>query len=63
MKLTYRGLNYDYSSTSVNVNGDKHSGKYRGRAITFRTLKSSPIHEADHELTYRGIHFRGHTAS
>jgi predicted thioesterase len=59
MKLTYRGLNYNYQPVSTDIDAQEMAGKYRGKAVTFRSLKQSPVHEETHDLIYRGVHFNG----
>ena len=55
MKLTYRGLAYEYNPIPVKVNPGETVGKYRG--VTWRRyeLKSVPTSQSFAQLKYRGV--------
>lgn len=63
MKLTYRGVQYDYNPPAVALNHTAEVGKYRGVDIRFRTVKSHPVQQPTLDLVYRGVAYRtGDTA-
>ncbi|MEM6716184.1 MAG: DUF4278 domain-containing protein [Cyanobacteria bacterium P01_F01_bin.56] len=55
MKLTYRGVQYDYNPPAVAMNRSAEVGKYRGVDIRFRTVKSNPVQQPTLDLVYRGV--------
>lgn len=61
MKLTYRGVNYEYEAPALDMNEGKFAGKYRGidcqlgRYPRHMTVEQSPIN-----LKYRGIAYSTH---
>ncbi|MEB3213156.1 MAG: DUF4278 domain-containing protein [Leptolyngbyaceae bacterium] len=55
MKLTYRGIQYDYEAPSVEYGDTVASGKYRGLDIRFRNPKKKPVYPATLDLRYRGV--------
>jgi hypothetical protein len=55
MKLTYRGVNYEYNPVVVETTTDGVGGKYRGLDWRFRNLKKPPILAPRFNLTYRGV--------
>lgn len=55
MKLTYRGVSYEYNPPHIEVAEDKVVGKYRGLDWRFRNLKKPPILQPSVQLTYRGV--------
>jgi len=60
MKLSYRGVEYDYNSPLVSTAmGDR--GKYRGVDIRFRVPAQRPDqrHQPTLDLIYRGAHYQG----
>lgn len=58
MKLTYRGVSYDYTPNPVPRFGPAFaSGTYRGVPVNFYPLAEIPSQPA-HDLTYRGVHYR-----
>ncbi|MBZ8180902.1 MAG: DUF4278 domain-containing protein [Oscillatoria sp. PMC 1051.18] len=64
MKLTYRGVNYDYNPTFVETSEGKVGGKYRGMDWRFRNLKKPPVIQPTKNLTYRGVSYQvGQTSS
>lgn len=58
MKLTYRGVQYDYNPPAVALNHTAEVGKYRGVDIRFRTIKSNPVQQPTLDLVYRGAAYR-----
>ncbi|MEL7332951.1 MAG: DUF4278 domain-containing protein [Cyanobacteria bacterium J06560_2] len=54
MKLTYRGINYEYNPPRVSVADTEEVGKYRGALLHFHKLiKALPQPAVD--LVYRGV--------
>lgn len=58
MKLTYRGVQYDYTPPVVEMNKTAEVGKYRGVDIRFRTVKKNPVQQPTLDLVYRGAAYR-----
>lgn len=58
MKLTYRGVQYDYNPPAVVLNHTAEVGKYRGVDIRFRTVKNCPVQQPTLDLVYRGVAYR-----
>lgn len=57
MKLTYRGISYEYNPPAVEVTEGTPVGKYRGLDWRFRNLKADPVLTPTHNLTYRGVEY------
>ena len=57
MKLTYRGINYDYNPAPIETTQGTISGKYRGLDWRFRNLKKPPLLQPRVNLTYRGVKY------
>lgn len=55
MKLTYRGVNYDYNPPAVDLKEESAIGHYRGRELHFRKLLQIPVPQPTFHLTYRGV--------
>jgi hypothetical protein len=55
MKLTYRGISYEYNPPVIAVSEGKVGGKYRGLDWRFRNLKKQPLLQPPVNLTYRGV--------
>lgn len=55
MKLSYRGVSYDYNPPAVAATNSEASGKYRGQDWRFRNLKRSPVLQPTKQLVYRGV--------
>jgi hypothetical protein len=55
MKLTYRGVSYDYNPVSIETTEAEVAGKYRSRDWRFRNLKKPPVLVPTANLTYRGV--------
>ncbi len=54
MKLTYRGVSYQYNPPTE-ITEMEVAGKYRGRDWRFRNLQKPPILQPRANLTYRGV--------
>jgi len=54
VKLTYRGISYDYTPPTVEITPSDEVGKFRGLDIRFRTLKKVPVQQPTLDLVYRG---------
>ncbi|MGK7946747.1 MAG: DUF4278 domain-containing protein [Microcystaceae cyanobacterium] len=54
MKLTYRGVSYQYTPP-VETSETKVVGKYRGLDWRFRNLQKPPVLQPRANLTYRGV--------
>jgi hypothetical protein len=55
MKLTYRGVSYEYNPIVVETTTGEVAGKYRGLDWRFRNLEKPPILVPTNNLTYRGV--------
>lgn len=58
MKLTYRGVSYDYNPPKVEYGDRAEVGKYRGVDIRFRNLKKPPVLQPTLDLIYRGVAYK-----
>ncbi|ASC71370.1 uncharacterized protein XM38_023220 [Halomicronema hongdechloris C2206] len=58
MKLTYRGVSYDYNPPAVDVKDTNEIGKYRGVDIRFRSVKKAAVQQPTLDLVYRGAAYR-----
>ncbi len=58
MKLTYRGVSYDYTPPTVETNVTDDVGKFRGVDIRFRTGKKDPVQQPTLDLVYRGVAYQ-----
>jgi hypothetical protein len=54
MKITYRGVSYEYNPPQVEYGDLTQSGKYRGVDVRFRNLKKPPVLQPTLDLLYRG---------
>jgi hypothetical protein len=63
MKLTYRGIDYEYNPPEVATSTGTVAGKYRGQDWRFRNLKKPPVLQPSYNLTYRGVKYGDHPAS
>ncbi|MDJ0708085.1 MAG: DUF4278 domain-containing protein [Leptolyngbyaceae cyanobacterium MO_188.B28] len=58
MKLTYRGVNYDYTPNPVPKFGSVFAtGTYRGAPVSFRALAEMP-EQPSFDLKWRGVPYR-----
>jgi len=55
MKLSYRGISYEYNPLEVETTQSGVAGKYRGLDWRFRHLNKSPMLQPSDNLKYRGI--------
>lgn len=58
MKLTYRGVSYDYNPPKVEAAQGNVGGKYRGLDWRFRNLKKPPVLIPTVNLKYRGVSYQ-----
>ncbi|MBD2106888.1 DUF4278 domain-containing protein [Nodosilinea sp. FACHB-13] len=58
MKLTYRGVSYDYNPPVVESNLTDEVGKFRGVDIRFRTVKKATVQQPTLDLVYRGVGYQ-----
>jgi hypothetical protein len=54
MKLRYRGVQYDYVPTQIDLGDSYAEGKYRGLTVQFRQPVGS-VPQPVHTLKYRGV--------
>ena len=57
MKLTYRGISYEYNPPAVETVTGVAVGKYRGLDIRFRSTKKALVMQPHYNLTYRGVKY------
>ncbi|NET32338.1 MAG: DUF4278 domain-containing protein [Cyanothece sp. SIO1E1] len=60
MKLSYRGIGYEYNPASPEVADSPLTGKYRGQPIHFHNLKRAIAHGPEFDLKYRGVSYHTH---
>jgi len=53
MKLSYRGIVYEYNPPRINVDEKLIKGNYRGHACHFNQIQN-PVYQTDLRLKYRG---------
>ncbi len=58
MKLSYRGVSYDYNPPTVETTDGEVGGKYRGLDWRFRNMKKPPMLQPIVNLKYRGVSFQ-----
>lgn len=58
MKLTYRGVSYEYTPPQIEAQATGLDGKYRGLDVRFRHLKKAPVLQPTVNLTYRGFKYQ-----
>jgi len=58
MKLTYRGVDYDYNPPMLEVTESEVACQYRGQATTVRYVQHVPIPQPAEQLTYRGVAYQ-----
>lgn len=54
MKLTYRGVSYEYTPPTVEFSNSNTVGKYRGLDVRFRNPVKVPVQQPTLDLVYRG---------
>ena len=57
MKITYRGVSYDYNPPTVTVKESNVAGKFRGLDWRFHNLEKPPVLQPPVNLTYRGVSY------
>lgn len=57
MKLTYRGVSYEYTPPQVEPSHQDAVGKYRGVDIRFRNPVKLPVQQPTLDLIYRGVNY------
>lgn len=55
MKLSYRGVSYDYIPPTVETTQSEVVGKYRGLDWRFCAVKKAPVQQTNLDLKYRGV--------
>ncbi|MEM6867592.1 MAG: DUF4278 domain-containing protein [Cyanobacteria bacterium P01_C01_bin.121] len=58
MKLTYRGIQYDYNPPMLEVTESEIACKYRGQATTYSYVRHVPIPQPAETLRYRGVAYQ-----
>lgn len=58
MKLTYRGISYDYNPVNVETSESETVGKYRGLDVRFRNPKKALVLNTNLDLKYRGVAYQ-----
>ena len=54
MRLSYRGAEYDYDPTSVEMTNSGLTGQYRGQSFGVSYPRHVPVPQPVHTLLYRG---------
>ncbi|MEO0455968.1 MAG: DUF4278 domain-containing protein [Cyanobacteria bacterium P01_A01_bin.114] len=57
MKLTYRGVSYDYTPPAVATKSTGKTGKYRGVDVRFRAVEHPPVQPLKVDMIYRGVRY------
>ncbi|MDX2215414.1 MAG: DUF4278 domain-containing protein [Oculatellaceae cyanobacterium bins.114] len=55
MKLTYRGISYDYNPPQAQATEVVAAGKYRGSGLRFRKAQKELAQQPSLDLKYRGV--------
>ena len=63
MKLTYRGIKYEYNPTQLEMIDSNVVGKYRGKEFKFRQKKAILVPNSTLRLKYRGVTHLGFSSS
>ncbi|MGB3669793.1 MAG: DUF4278 domain-containing protein [Phormidesmis sp.] len=58
MKLTYRGIEYDYNPPVLEVVESEMACQYRGARATYTYVRHVPIPQPAERLTYRGVAYQ-----
>lgn len=58
MKLSYRGISYDYNPPVLATTQGQLGGKYRGLDWRFRNMKKPPVLQPNFNLKYRGVYYQ-----
>lgn len=57
IKLTYRGVSYDYELPTLDMVESSVGGRYRGYPWRLRYPRHIPASEPIYSLQYRGVHY------
>lgn len=63
MKLTYRGVSYEYTPPTTSMKTVDEVGKFRGVDIRFRTVTKAPVQQPTLDLMYRGVAYHTGTTA
>ncbi len=58
MKLTYRGVDYDYNPPMLEVTESEVACRYRGNPCHYTYVRHVPIPQPAEELMYRGVAYQ-----
>ena len=58
MKLTYRGISYDYNPPMLDVTESDTTLQYRGRSVAYTYVRHVPIPQPAERLAYRGAAYQ-----
>lgn len=58
MKLTYRGVDYDYNPPVLDVTESEIECLYRGHKAHYTYVRNVPIPQSAERLTYRGVPYQ-----
>ncbi len=58
MKLTYRGIDYDYTPPVLEVTESEIVCRYRGHTAPYTYVRHVPIPQPTERLTYRGVAYQ-----
>ncbi len=58
MKLTYRGISYDYNPPMLEVTESDIAMQYRGQSVAYTYVRHVPIPQPAERLTYRGAAYQ-----
>ncbi len=58
MKLTYRGVEYDYNPPVLETTLSETTGQYRGQTSHYAYVRHLPIPQPAERLTYRGVAYQ-----
>ena len=58
MKLTYRGISYDYNPPMLEVTESDIAMQYRGQSAPYTYVRHVPIPQLAERLTYRGAAYQ-----
>ncbi|MEO1386118.1 MAG: DUF4278 domain-containing protein [Cyanobacteria bacterium J06634_6] len=58
MKLTYRGIEYDYNPPMLEVTESDVTCQYRGHQAAYTYVRYVPIPQPAEHLTYRGVAYQ-----
>ncbi|MDX2273655.1 MAG: DUF4278 domain-containing protein [Cyanobacteriota bacterium] len=61
MELSYRGVNYSYEPTTLEVSPGKVGGRYRGLDWRFRHLQKPMVFKTNLDLKYRGVAYQANS--